>query len=669
MVKSSLFVAVVATALGHAADPCTLATSSKWVSSEIAHACELAVPYNQTQALGVVDSALKSLPYYSLENWFLRSPNPRISHNVDIRSLLQNIQHIASSPAGYASYWDFNIAVTDAFNREQDGHTVYVAACTEAFSWNLPFSIGMLAPTPFSHTTRPIFLANYDFPNQNRSGLEAYYQQLGLNVRAYDGVEILTIDGVDAAQYLSTLATESSIYDGIIGGFEDAGVRFMRLLSRYSADTEKGYFTQEIGRFGQRSFYPGQDNVTIVLQTAAGTTHSLTIPWAATFVGDGKTTKTFISKTCALPASSHGRRAELGQQQRKAVIRPDAQPKIRGASSTIHQDTLHMNYVQPNLTSFGHLITLDIYQLKQHPDVGVVYFEQFEPAVHYNYQAYFHQISATLHSGLTALKKAGVKHMILDISGNRGGYINAGAIALWSLWPKDLYPGFPAVFRVSDLIRRESDAAVKRNNTNSEYFFGNYMSTGYAPLSSNEQFMDPPVPQMVNGIPDEYSHPFFDFFGNSSAAVTKFTTPPFAAEDYVIVSNGICASTCSIFSSYLAQKHGVRSAVFGARLPGQQAPAQFDGGVKGSEVTEFESILNELAIAGLKHDKDAPQPFPIRASLSLNFRNALPYKQQQDGILEYVWEPGTRTYQFTAELYHSPEKVWEFVAEEFFCSS
>ncbi|KAJ7303007.1 hypothetical protein DFH08DRAFT_904537, partial [Mycena albidolilacea] len=115
---------------------------------------------------------------------------------------------------------------------------------------------------------------------------------------------------------------------------------------------------------------------------------------------------------------------------------------------------------------------------------------------------------------------------------------------------------------------------------------------------------------------------------------------------------------------YLFQKHSVRSAVFGGTP--NSTTAQFDGGIKGSEVADLGTILFELGMAGLKNDTAAPQPLPISASLSLNFRNAIPYTSKKDGILEYVWEQGTKKYQFTREQYNNPQKIWEFVAEEFF---
>ncbi|KAF7309369.1 hypothetical protein MIND_00307600 [Mycena indigotica] len=656
-------------------DPCTGATSATWVSSKIAHACELNVPFDKARSESVIDSVLKSLQYYSLETWFLDSPNPLIPHHVNVRALLEGVQK-RTATVGYKTDWDFNLAITDAFNREADGHTLFVAICTEAFSWNLPFSIATLADSPFDLVAHPTFLVNYDFPNSGRAGLEDYYESIGVHVRPLDGARILKINGVEASTYLVNLATESSIYNGLVGSFETVNPRYMRLNSRYSADTVSGLFTQEVGRFGQRAFYPGADQVTLELQPAKGRPVTVTIPWAATFIRHGNSTQSFIEQTCLPPASQDASAARRRREEkrlatsvssmngkRKAVIAPDTPEKLRKQASDQRGFAGSGNTVQPTLKSFGHFITLDIYQLEQHPNVGVVYFEQFEPSDDTGFNEYFDGISNTLFSGLTALKAAGVKHVLLDISGNRGGFIFAGAISLWSLWPKDLYPGFPAVFRDSDLIRRQSAVAAQTENFNSEYLFEFYRDLEYNLLKNNSQFMDPPVPQVVNGVKDAYSKQFFDDFGEGSSSVTSFTEPPFSGQDFVIVSNGICASTCSIFSSYLYQKHGVRSAVFGG------TPAaiisQFDGGIKGSEVTDYDSILFELETLGLQNDPAAPQPLPIQVSFSLNFRNAIPYIDKQNGILEYVYEPATKKYQFTVDQFNRPQKIWEFVADQF----
>jgi hypothetical protein len=68
------------------------------VSSNIAHACELNVPFNKTRSLAVVNSTIKALQYYSLETWFLHSPNPLIPHDVNIRSLLEGMLRVLFFP-------------------------------------------------------------------------------------------------------------------------------------------------------------------------------------------------------------------------------------------------------------------------------------------------------------------------------------------------------------------------------------------------------------------------------------------------------------------------------------------------------------------------------------------------------------------------------------------
>jgi hypothetical protein len=53
----------------------------------------------------VVDSTLKALQYYSLETWFLHSPNPLIPHDVNVRSLLEgtfNYSSLGSHPEIFA---------------------------------------------------------------------------------------------------------------------------------------------------------------------------------------------------------------------------------------------------------------------------------------------------------------------------------------------------------------------------------------------------------------------------------------------------------------------------------------------------------------------------------------------------------------------------------------
>ncbi|KAJ7842114.1 hypothetical protein B0H14DRAFT_2586518 [Mycena olivaceomarginata] len=177
--------------------------------------------------------------------------------------------------------------------------------------------------------------------------------------------------------------------------------RNMRLMSRYSAalstnpDTMSGVFTQEVRRFGP--CHPGADSAKVTLQTSEGY-KTLTVSWAATFISSGNTTASFIAETCALQTDaglaskrtveSHADEIPRSITRKKGVVHCDNQANLADPKSN----------VQPNRA------------LRRH--------------------------------GLHALKEAGVKYVLIDNSGNRSGYIYAGAVALWSLIPNDLYPAF-----------------------------------------------------------------------------------------------------------------------------------------------------------------------------------------------------------------------------------
>jgi len=109
MVRSTRAMAFAAAAVSVRAapavtDPCTLSSSAYWVSSAQAHACELAVPFNQTTSLSVVDTAIKALQYYSTETWFLHSPNPKIPHDWDVRLALNTVK-VKTQASGYTTDW------------------------------------------------------------------------------------------------------------------------------------------------------------------------------------------------------------------------------------------------------------------------------------------------------------------------------------------------------------------------------------------------------------------------------------------------------------------------------------------------------------------------------------------------------------------------------------
>ena len=64
---------------------------------------------------------------------------------------------------------------------------------------------------------------------------------------------------------------------------------------------------------------------------------------------------------------------------------------------------------------------------------------------------------------------------------------------------------------------------------------------------------------------------------------------PWKAEDIVLVYDGYCASTCTIFSEFMRQQAGVETITFGGRL--HEYPVQAVGGTKGTNNWGWLGIL------------------------------------------------------------------------------
>lgn len=81
----------------------------------------------------------------------------------------------------------------------------------------------------------------------------------------------------------------------------------------------------------------------------------------------------------------------------------------------------------------------------------------------------------------------------------------------------------------------------------------------------------------------------------------NFTRPFGGAENVVLLYDGYCASTCSIFSQFMKHGAGVKSIAMGGRS--REGPIQGVGGVKGSQVYPFAQLGN-IGAAVLPYTED-----------------------------------------------------------------
>jgi hypothetical protein len=151
-------------------------------------------------------------------------------------------------------------------------------------------------------------------------------------------------------------------------------------------------------------------------------------------------------------------------------------------------------------------------------------------------------------------------------------------------------------------------------------------------------------------------------------------TQPFAAEDIVLLYDGVCASTCTIAAEFLRLQGGVKSIAMGGRP--FKGPIQGVGGIKGAQSLSFASILSytqyAASLPSTPEQKAALARYndlPIRRSSStgVNARDAILPDNVNDGVpAQYIVEEADCRLYWTKEMIGDVTAVWKAAAQAAF---
>jgi hypothetical protein len=163
-----------------------------------------------------------------------------------------------------------------------------------------------------------------------------------------------------------------------------------------------------------------------------------------------------------------------------------------------------------------------------------------------------------------------------------------------------------------------------------------------------------------------------DFFITGSNPAEPVPEQPFVAEDIAIITDGFCASTCSIFVGLMVREQGVRTIALGGR-PITRA-MQAIGGTKGTHILNFRALqlmsnLTAKHLPGVEADVILPlRRKPLRARLSLsqiniNFRNAYAQNATDGPPLQFVYEAANCRRFYRQEYLTDITALWRDMAD------
>ncbi|KAF8633353.1 hypothetical protein AX17_004525 [Amanita inopinata Kibby_2008] len=588
-------------------DPCADIAGKKWVLPSEARACLSAFPVDPIIKANLIEVVNRTLAFHTSVNYQIQAPPP---YEEDVREdLAADLARI--SQTHYASEFDLHLDFYRSFKRVNDGHCgVYNYCYDSLFVTYLPLPLVLLtdqdgfqsvhiAPEAFSVASAE-FKEDIEFwQNALPGDLNGQLSTIGFfHLHKEDPFKVVN---------RNTLVT---------GGYQAFGTRQNSFFSSYTRGHDGWAYI--MGNFAQMA-HPLVNSVELTIQRAdSAVNDTFTIPYRSRFGSASKNftdLATYRENNCVAQNTTNGYdlygvhallRSEIAErptayfEQQPPINTHDARKQLMNVilDGTPLSDIELPQELQPALSPLNQSYSVAQFYMLNDSITGVLALGSFSAQN-------FSTFGAGLRDGLLGLKKLGAQNLIVDVTNNGGGYI---CIAHWLhriiIGPKDTtepQAGLDTTLRAGPLARliveKISDGADP--DELSLYNPLQWRNATHVTFPAGSNWLHP-TNATINGHADAFSQRL-----GQECQPFQWQPPDvalFDPKDIVIISNGRCASSCSLFSITMAKEDGVRTVVVGGK---QDVPQEYCGTV-GGQSTDFATIDTEIKTAKLKYHSLAP---------------------------------------------------------------
>ncbi|KAI4605656.1 uncharacterized protein J4E78_008222 [Alternaria triticimaculans] len=644
------------------------------VPAELAWDCINSVPFNQSAALALVDGVVPYFKWQSNTVWLKDPPAEyaeKVQPAVDIWGELEEIREKVKG-GEYKNEYEFGFELYTLLQSTHDGHFVYV-----------PDVVG----TVFNFA-RPVPLVSVSSDGKELPRPYVYADVLAESFgnATFTPSPITHIDGEDAKDFLENWAQ--------YGSLQDRDALYNNVFYEL-ATVSLGPVGSGIGTFAGsgrgRWIYPGP---TTELTFENGTSRTYDNFAKVLIPFDGITDGESLYKlwfTGNQPGS-----------ETEASNTTSATPTPSATTSATPLPTIPAPGYPPPVLREAHNLIGGYFLEGDYSDVAVLSVPSFVGID--NAQEGFQDTAAKF---LAQAKSAGKKKLVVDVSANGGGTILLGYDLYKLLFPQEIDHAAAdryRAFETTEILNRkfsEVAAGVPRvletKNETLEDLVGNVVSSVFnyrSDLDVNSENFESWQDKFGPGLEQKGDNFTNLFRWNLSDVLTplnsggvyvhgygplsNYTKAPFAAEDIVVVTDGYCASTCTIFSELMRQRAGVKYISLGGRP--REGITQAVGGVKGTNNYPWDYIQSvaQFTIGNLSTPAEGAElnktelgdyfddtPF-IRSSnnaINVNFRDGIRDGDETDTPLQFVYEPSDCRILYTKAMTVDVTAIWKAVAD------
>ncbi|CAG8628254.1 12966_t:CDS:2 [Gigaspora margarita] len=543
--------------------------------------CYLTFPFDKGIASKTIDTLTGLVSgFYVFFDKAKEPPNPGFDFRpVDLKSELENFKD-----KSYPTLYDFTTDVRHLFYDLKDPHTMFGSYCftTFVFHTNMTF---------------------YSVVNNGEQKIKVFDDTID---QCNIDCEVTHIDGQPALNVITEFAND------LVYASRDLGVRFNIALDR----------AYKFPSFAVRTELPEKSDITYTLKCDNKNPFDVKRNWNAfvqnvTDLNKFKDSKSYFDNICNPSEGIILGRPSTSFQE--VTIRPDSINEI------LKQDQ-----------SIGIIKIIDDFiSFYKVQDFGIVKFYTEQP-VDRNGTT---KLLPDVIQGFKELANTGVKKVVLDLSDNTGGYIFTTYFISLLLFP-NTFPSFDFDIRISKQMRLVITEQYKLLTSNNIYDIQGYVDAKtYANFTSAEDFIGNNVYER-GGIKDNYSNKYVDGVGiNSMRKIiqTNLTTPlPWNPEDFIILTNGLCGSSCSLITEHAAEFSNISTVAIGGLACNKLLSySSFTGGT----VVNATQTFNSLGELGLLNNTSMPKPFPLTGMTSNYAIKEVYSKLNPDDILDFTFKP------------------------------
>jgi hypothetical protein len=592
------------------------------VPAELALACLKSVPIYAKNASTTVEALKKMVEFQSTISYLKDPPKGWPNEKVDLAAGLNDIGTKVTN-GDYTNEYDFENDIASLFVKAHDGHLSFNGmAYAGAFKWRRSSRIALMSASKDGNEIPKVWAIG-DFNKTNAS---------------YEPSPVTKINYQDVGSFLAA--------ESLLNSYHDPDTRYNAMFYMQPAENF-GYFTSP-------RFYPGPktsltyengttqeySNLAVVTESSAWESISDPQSFYDTFVDPSSSSLALKKRSPnALPFHLENPRDHEFQN-----------------AFAVQRSSIPLFYPEPFLSHSEVDVPLAGYFINTaQGQIGVLVVQTFntEDAVGAR------EFQSVIQRYIAEAKTRGVAKHVIDVRTNGGGKVLSGYDMYLQFFPSQK-PQTQSRWRgnqASELFGKSVSSFTSLTSKNAALFTSPFSNDAFLTADLTDladwDAMYPPAKFQGDSFTTLLKYNLSDPLQTSSDdyAVgivptgygnrSNFTEDPFRAEDLIILSDGLCASTCAVFLELMVQQSGVKTLAVGGRP--QLGPMVAVGGTKGTLVipslylqalsvyvmTVFATSTSQVR----EWAKFVPTPFGINVKdASVNFQDNIRAGLEEGGV-------------------------------------